>query len=194
MKNTSILLVSLLLIILFTGCTPSEYKTATAMRNDIRFRFEYPANFKDPTYTLNDSSKYAAPINLVRFVTEDKTPEADCQITILTIPGDEKTNSVSLLELDLEGMKNPRLPVDMTTLERRREKVSGIDGEVLVSTGIFYPGAFTHEFISNHIHNWNLYLDYKGKVVMINLVSVSEKAAESELIFRHLIKTFKFLN
>jgi hypothetical protein len=192
-SKLSFLIVLIITGILYTGCISSEYKAVTVTKTGIRFSFEYPSSFQDYGYSLNsDDSVYDNRVDIMRYVSKGKMPKVDSEIIIQTMPIDQKTNAASFLEGYLEDI--PLFSKNFIVLERKQKKVSSINGELLVCSGNFNQEVVGSHFISYDLKSWDVYLDYKGKIVNISLLSIADIANESERHFEHLIDSFKFLD
>lgn len=173
--------------LLLAGCpNNSRYKAVKVTKSGIRFSFEYSALYSDYASSLiNDDDM----VVLFHYL-PDTTPQmADKHLRIETWITDSKfPNAAALLEAFLKEI--PNVSEGFKLIERSPIEVSGIKGELIIFTG----RTEVVDLNTDNVKGWEVYLDYKGQIVTLLVISNIIKADEAKVDFDHLVQSFKFLN
>jgi hypothetical protein len=173
--------------ILIIGCiNNSEYKAVTVTKSGIRFSFEYPKSYSDYTYSLNSENTMVV---LFRYLPDTNPQTADREILIDTwITNTAFPNATALLDRFLDDI--PDVSKGFKLIERSPIQVSGITGEM-----IYYSERINNVNLNtDNIKSWEIYLDYKEKIVTISLICNIDNADKAKEEFDYLIQSFNFMN
>jgi len=176
----------LCVVLFFSGCSDnSGYKKVTLIKAGIRFSFEYPSSYS----VFKNDFQNGDPLIIPRYLPDSQKKEADREIRIETFIIDANyPNANALLNGFFDKLQG--LWAQFELLERSSVQVSGIDGEMIVFSGLSKTA-----FINlGQLKCWEVYLDYKGQILTLAFYSKINVADGAEAEFEHFIESFKFLD
>lgn len=163
----------------------SEYKQATLSRKGIRFSFEYPKAYTE----YNNAFRNEGSITLVeRHLPGNNQQLSDREIRVDTR---KSTDSFRVSESLASFLKQgPIIAKDFKVLDQSKVIVNNLEGQLLVYTWtVDYPW-----FSSYQQKNWRAYIEYKGIIWIIELLSAYNSSDGAQSDFNTVIQSFKFLN
>ncbi len=193
MKNRKALIVLITLLIIvgvvLSGCSSTEYIKATAIKRGNSFSFEYPSTFKKLTPDAFDDIGGDNSVSLLYTEPGSNRGKADMQIYIIAnSPIAGRPDAAAWEEAHIKILEQSDDEFEL--YERSTIQVSGIEGYKIV----YYTTILGNYLNSMKLVCRDVYIDYKEYIWKISVLAVEEMGDEAEPIFQHLIESFKFLD